>query len=194
VCSLLRHLYTLLECLQLATCPPLNCETLKIKPSYLHFELPLFRAGRLFHIRNVSVTRQVFIDCGKLCFLTIRKQKLSEIYKFMFQLSSSFLWVATQGMLVVPEERRHQHLTGGMKFRIYFTYLMYIMEMTIIYSKSWKFPLLNQRVSRFLGFKQFFTYADYLFYTESPFRSWPLFAFSLWLEWHINTGLTKDPY
>jgi hypothetical protein len=71
-------------------------------------------------------------------------------------------------MLVVAEERRHhQHRGGSMKSRIYFSYLMYIRDMAVLYSKSWKFPLLIQRVSRLLGFNHVITYVDYLAYTES---------------------------
>jgi len=39
---------------------------------------------------------------------------------------------------------------------------MLIMETAVLYSKSCRFPLLKQRVSRLLGLKNFFTYVDYL--------------------------------
>jgi hypothetical protein len=68
-------------------------------------------------------------------------------------------------MLVVAEGRiLHRHRGVSMKFRLYCSYLMLITETAVLYSNSCRFPLLKQRVSRFLGLKDFFTYVyvDYL--------------------------------
>jgi hypothetical protein len=65
-----------------------------------------------------------------------------------------------------------------MKSHIYCSYVMLITETALLYSKSCRFLLLKQRVSRLLGLKDFSTYVKYLFFlTESAFLSRPLLLF-----------------